>query len=367
MVTNYKTTANGVIQFVSEPTAHESTELTGEQLEKAAMLQAEIVVRQYRLMDVPSISSLPHRYEMHHPESDGENPRPLPLLVRRLLSGDNSHTPLYVAIHRPSREILGALQCRQYAADERWHLQYMLGLEPVDYRNPVAISLLEFAISEAGWRGARRLMTRAEVESPISGSLRFTGFTAFGREGIYRMSGVPVGELGGDVRMQRKPDVWGIHQLYIRTTPRDVQNAEALTSHEWDIDLDGLSRRGWFHSAGNGPMAYVRVTTTRRLHRLDVMFEPTAMSQLAEVLETVFAVLWHESPRQVFIAVRGYQQELEVLLKSLGFDYQSDQLMMVRYTTMPVSLRPTEAFEPLPAAETERVRVPSFYMRDVHE
>ena len=337
------------------------------QWQNAAAERSGLEVRSYRLLDSHAIGLLPFRYELDHPESDNNRPGTMRLASRRLFAGENSSSPLFVAIHSESKTRVGALQCQQGESDERWTLQYLASSEAANQENPVPIVMLEYAIGEAGACGARRIMARSEVDSAMTGSLRAAGFSAFAHEYVYALPVVPAGEASRSVRTQEKSDVWGIHQLYLQTTPRDVQNAEALTSHEWDLDLEGRSRRGWLMSSGNGPNAYVRVRTTRKYHRLDVMFEPEAQNDLSTLLSAVFAALRHESARPTYVSVRGYQQELASALCSAGFELETEQLMMVRYTTAPAPARTAEGFELLRAVESDPRRVPSFYVRDLHE
>lgn len=212
-------------------------------------------------------------------------------------------------------------------------------------------------------------MARSSADSPLTGTLRSIGFSAFSREYVYALPWLPEGAPGKLVRAQEKSDVWSIHQLYLRITPRDVQGAEALTSHVWDIDTEGRSRRGWLIPTDSGASAYVRVRTTRRYHLLDAMYQPESLRLMPELFHAVFHALRNETPRPIYVSVRGYQQELGTLLESLGFGLETDQLMMVRYTTVPVPalVRPVEAFERLRAVESDPRRVPSFYVRDLHE
>lgn len=338
-----------------------------DQQENNAARQKDLEVRSYRLLESHAIGQLPYRYELDHPESDSDRPRTTQLVTRRLFAGENSRKPLFVAVDSSSRDLLGALQCHQQGSDERWSLQYLAVREAASRSNPAPVALLEHAIGQAGWCGARRIVARSQIDSALTGSLRATGFSAFAHEYVYTLPAVPAGEINRSVRIQENSDVWGIHQLYLQTTPRDVQNAEALTSHAWDLDLEGRSRRGWLMSSGNGPIAYVRVKTSRKHHQLDTMYLPEAHQMLPTLLGAVFAALRNESPRRTYVSVRGYQQELASALVSVGFEQEVDQLMMVRYTTVPVPVRNAEAFELLRTAESDPRRVPSYFVRDVHE
>lgn len=369
MATTYKHDAHSVHKFASDAQGPRAVEPADGQPEKGAAQHGNVDVRPFVLSDCGSITQFPHRFELRHPESDGDAPGKWQLIARRLLTGEETSSPLYVARDSDTKRRLGVLQCMQQGVDDRWYLQYLASQEEVDDGNTVHIALLEYAIGQAGWRGARRLMARSDTDSPLTGTLRSVGFTAYAREYVYAMPSLPEGATGKRVRTQEKSDVWSIHQLYLQTTPRDVQNAEALTSHFWEIDQEGRSRRGWFVPADTGASAYVRVRTNRKFHLLDAMYHVDSLSCMPDLFETVFHALRNETPRPVYFQVRGYQQELESVLESYGFQLDTDQLMMVRYTTVPVpnSVRPIATFERLRKAEAEGQRVPSFYVRDVHD
>lgn len=369
MATTYKHDVHSVHQFANEANGPRAVDSAAGEPSRVVGPQNSLEVRPYGLSDCGSVCHFPHRFELRHPESDGDRPGKWQLIARRLLTGDENSSPLYVARCSETKERLGMLQCMQQGVDDRWHLQYLASQEEVDDGNAVHIALLEHAIGQAGWRGARRLMARTNTDSPFAGTLRSVGFTAFAREYVYAMPSIPQGTTGKRVRTQEKSDVWSIHQLYLQTTPRDVQNAEALTSHFWDVDHEGRSRRGWFVSSDSGASAYVRVRTNRKLHLLDAMYHVDSLAQMSDLFHAVFHALRNESARPVYIQVRGYQQELETLLESMGFGLDTDQLMMVRYTTVPVptSVRPIATFERLRKADAEGQRVPSFYVRDVHD
>lgn len=369
MAKTYKHDADSVHKFANDAHGPRAVEPADGQPERSAARYRNVDVRPFALSDCGPIVHFPHRFELRHPESDGDRPGKWQLIARRMLTGEETNSPLFVARCIETKQRLGALQCTQQGVDDRWYLQYLASQEEVDDGNTVHIALLEHAIGQAGWRGARRLMARSDTDSPLTGTLRSVGFTAYAREYVYAMTAIPQGIPGKRVRIQEKSDVWSIHQLYLQTTPRDVQNAEALTSHVWDIDQEGRTRRGWFVPTDSGASAYVRVRTNRRFHLLDAMYHLESLAFMPDLFHAVFHALRNESPRPVYIQVRGYQQELETLLESLGFSLEADQLMMVRYTTVPVpnSVRPIANFERLRKAEAEGQRVPSFYVRDVHD
>jgi hypothetical protein len=143
------------------------------------------------------------------------------------------------------------------------------------------------------------------------------------------------------MREQEPSDTWAIHQLYNASVPRDVLYAEALTSHVWDI---ANSRRpgtphttGWLVEDFSGTGAYVRVTSVGGAHGVEVTFPPNAMKRGAALLDEVLRRLRLERRiSRVYVAIRGYQQEIEPSLARLGFSPGLTQELLVRYTAVQV-------------------------------
>lgn len=324
-------------------------------------------VRHYRFADGGRIGRLPHRVELNLPESCTLQPNTVRLLTQRFLNGDEGSWPMLVAEH--DGDVQGALYSQVHQQDGRWHLQYALSEQLIAETDSVGIALVEYAIKQAGCRGARRVMARVDHDHPMRSVLQRCAFSSYGDEMVFSLPAVPHTTASSAVRSQEASDVWAIHQLYLHTTPREVQNAEALTSHEWEIDTEGRSKRGWFIVDAGLMLAYARVRTNRTRHALDVMYLPEAASRLDELIQTVCATLAQSQKRRIYASARSYQQEAATAMENLGLEFITQQSMMVRYTTVPAAshMRPVDAFERLRTAETEAQRVPSYYMRDVHE
>ncbi|MCO5215556.1 MAG: hypothetical protein M9934_06930 [Thermomicrobiales bacterium] len=357
--------AERVLKFVeSEPDQPQGDQPDSAQLSSLS----SIIVRPYHLRDASMLSQFQVRHELRFPESSYERPGLMQLAMRRILHAEGSDLPLYVALSSTGNRRLGALQCARQPADDRWHLQFLSMAENEDEFD-VPVALLEHAVVAAGQCGARRILARLDVESSLLSALRAVGFTAYTREQVYLLDQTTSVRRSAGVRTQAKSDVWSMHQLYIQTTPRDVQNAEALTSHAWDVDTEGRSQRGWFITSQNGVGAYVRVRTSRHYHVLDVLVAPEMRTQLQDVIVGVRSILAEETPRPIYLLLRGYQLDLANGISSHLQELVSEQHLMVRYTTAtsPGSLRLAEAFELLRPAEADPQRVPSFSVRSQHE
>lgn len=369
MATRNRQDAQRVQTFVHPRSEPRQPETSGDLKETGTKRPGSLDVRPFLFLDSRMMRLFDTRVELRLPESAFDQPGAMRLALRRLLAAETSTQPLYVAVDQTSGTRIGALQCLQQSADDRWHLQFLAFQSGIDAAWQVPVALLEHATREAGIRGARRILAKIGTRSAIVPALLSVGFTTYSQEQVFLIADdTPVTYLKG-VRAQTKSDVWSVHQLYLQTTPRDVQNAEALTSHAWDVDSEGRSQRGWFIANDRGIGAYIRVRTTRQYHVLDTMVASENRNDLTELLSSVVAILKTESPRQMFLTLRGYQADLQNVILEFVTDPIIEQLLTVKYTTAtaPASIRVAESFELLRTVESDPKRVPSFCVKEIHE
>jgi hypothetical protein len=232
--------------------------------------------------------------------------------------------------------------------DRRWILQALGASTGVYDPSPVWEEILLACVRQAGMNGVKRLYAQATAGSNTHVALRAAGFTSYANATIYVADSPRT--LGADVTMreQESTDTWAIHQLYNASVPRDVLYAEALTSHAWDISN---SRRpgseqtsGWLTEDVTGIGAYVRVTSAGGTHGIEITFPPNSVKRGAALLDAVLRKLRLENRiTRVYIAVRGYQQEIEPALARLGFAPGLTQELLVRYTAVQVRAVTAEA------------------------
>lgn len=359
--------AQRVLQFGKKESGPRRFDNQPRQPDTNAPSPSDISVRPFHLLESAALAGFDERIELRFPESSFIQPGAVRLILRRLFRAENTDQPIYLATDTHTKKKLGALQCRQQPADDRWHLQFMALANDTSETFSVPVALLEHAVSDAGSRGARRVLARVDVDSPVTAALRAVGFAAYTREQVFRLGDAHATAIDSRVRVQQKSDVWSVHQLYLHSTPREVQNAEALTSHAWDVDTEGRTQRGWFIANNSDVVAFIRVRTERQFHVLDVMTTLLDRAVVAPLLGSVMATLRNETSRPVFLLLRGYQAELSSSVIEYIGEPVAEQFLMVKYTTAPAARRAAETFELLRPVESDPQRVPSFCVRDIHE
>jgi len=223
--------------------------------------------------------------------------------------------------------------------DQRWVVSDISANLGVYAADPVLEELLHHGVVAAGLEGIKRLYSHVPTSSPILASIRRCGFAPYTTESILGapMMPVPTGPTRG--RRQLSNDVWSIHQLYLASVPRQVQYAEALTSHHWDIERQGWSgttHNGWLVEDGYQAVGYVTVASNHRAHTVEFMMHPDHRKRFPDLIGTVAKDLQGRLARPAYVIVRNYQHEFLTYLYEIGFTVQLEQELHVKYTTAPV-------------------------------
>lgn len=327
----------------------------------------EVEVRRARASDVVVLPRFTNAYDLNFPETPETEIQPMRAVLKGVFPLTRDDHPTFVASTADEHRLLGTAHFHAVGPDQRWMATCIRTNPGVYEDDPIVIGLLHHAIQDAGLHGVKRIYAKADIDSSIRGPLRTMGFAPYMTETIFAAPHVPVLSSGGSVRTLEQTDVWAIHQLYIHTTPRDVQYAEAFTSHNWDVATVHRDRghqcRAWCIIRDFVAVAYARVVSHRDAHVVDFMVAPESRSLLPDLLAEVFRQLSPMSTRRVYVSVRGYQREVIPLLEHYGFGIQLQQELSVRYTTASVrsSVLTVESYAHEHATDPTTRRVPSFF------
>ncbi|MGE3797587.1 MAG: hypothetical protein AB7G88_07075 [Thermomicrobiales bacterium] len=326
----------------------------------------DVVIKPAGLRDALRLRSVDVTLRLNQPESLLASP----LLIRKpaeLLTRPKERKPTTL-VAESGGELLGFAEFQPSMPDLRW-LLCAVGLQhaatdPI----PVWLPLFEDATRRAGASGVKRLFARAPVDSPVSHALRQAGYTPYARERIFSSSHAVAATSGIVIREQERTDTWAVHQLYIASVPREVQYAEAYTSHRWELSegrsISNGDVRAWLHEMNDTPIVYARSESARRRHVFDVIFPPGSAEIAAQVLDSVISRGSHVSTGgEIFLAVRTYNTELEQHLIERKFALRMEQDLFVRYTTAPLRVVTSETIlQEIDAHERSPRGVPAFFV-----
>jgi len=268
-------------------------------------------------------------------------------------------------------KVAAFVQFQPTGRDRRWIALGAGFLSSLYSPDDAVEQLLRYTIQTAGQRGIKRLYARLPAESELADIYGKVGFRDYAAETVWMADRL---DLAGPVdtmplREQEVTDTWAVHQLYNASAPREVQYAEAATSQRWELTHPGRRGsvvRGYLLEEGFQLIGYARVLSCAERHHLEVMFSPDARVDRASFLRSVMGrSQGHAHLRQVYVALRSYQQETEVALESLGFRPRMDQRCTIRYTAARVRQAEAVSLNPLHVEVRERVpkQVPTFLRR----
>lgn len=322
-----------------------------------------LTVRQAGLRDVPRLFRVPVVLRLNQPEINLWPYRPPVEAVRSVVPLRRPRSRILVAC--AGGRLVAFAQWQPRLPDRRWQLIAMGSATGVYDAEPVWEELIRQSIAAAGLRGVKRLYARVPVGSPAAEPLRRLGFAAYASETIFlarRLRSVPAAL---PMRRQELADTWAIHQLYSASVPKQVQYAEAWTSHHWETRAGpgrGATITGWIVEEGHQVLAYARVLSRGGTHSLELLYAPDHAALIPDLLDGVIAQIRAQSgANRVFCTLRGYQVEAVDALCERGFDPVLEQDLSVKYTTVTARTVPAEAV-PFHVDVIERLpkRVPSF-------
>jgi hypothetical protein len=330
----------------------------------AGVYPGPLNVRPVRLLDLPQIRQTAVVARLNQPEMQLASYSAMKSAVLALAPRGRIKPRFYVA--SSSDGMLGFAQFQPILPDQRWHLIALGASTGVYDPIPIWEALVEHGTISAGLRGVKRLYAKVPVDWPASEALRAVGFAPYATETIY-LARQPAVDATTRPRRQEQTDTWAIHQLYNALVPRQVQYAEAFTSHRWDVRTrfdgqHGQEARGWIVEDGHHVIGYVRILSRGRTHVMEVLNHPERPEIVGPLIGGALADLSSTHRLDlVYCAVRGYQEETGTLLQRCGFRPIVEQELHLKYTTAHVRVTApeavvfhTEVIEKLPK------RVPSY-------
>lgn len=331
------------------------------------MTSLSLSIRPVRLRDLPGLYAVSSILTLNQPEASLAAYHPAQAALSSILPGRH-RTRMFVA--QADEGILAFAHFVAEPPDQRWQLIALGASTGVYDVTPLWEELIERSIVAAGLRGVKRLYARAPSGSPALSAMRATGFQPYANEALFLSDTVHVPDTAVKLRDQEQTDTWAIHQLYNAVTPRQVQYAEAYTSHRWDLSArrsapSGVATFGWLHEEAFQVVAYVRATSLGASHALELIVHPDWMSIAGDVVDSAIArIASQRKISRIFVAIRGYQQELTTALQVRGFRQYGDLTLSVKYTaaralapsTVEQQVQPEGVLERLPKPK----RAPSF-------
>ena len=349
--------------FTIDADEHEAFPTTRPRVRAGTASRPPIEIRQVRPSDLAALRRIDEVQRLYQPEAQLTPYSPLRAGVATSFPPLRSRRPFFVAAY--DGRVAGFAHFQPLAPDQRWEL-IAVGAA-VDGDEAVALwdALLTHGVWTAGTRGVKRLYARVPQGAALIPALHNVGWAPYASETIFAAYDLAPRRANTSVRQQRSTDTWAIHQLYNAAVPRDVQYAEAFTSHRWDVDVRrGFAAgavQGWVIEEDQHLIGYARTTSREGTVVLELVYEPGRADSVSVLIDAAVRGPFGPKSRRVYCPVRGYQAELATALEAHGFAPVLEQELHIRYTTVTVR---APAPDPVPFHVEVRdalpKRVPSF-------
>ncbi len=199
--------------------------------------------------------------------------------------------------------------------------------------------LLGYSARVAGHSGAKRVHATVPVDTVAQRAMIRAGFSIYGHQTVLLAHELHAPDVEEPPVREREPsDAWSIHHLYHLTTPRPVQYAEALTSNHWDARRAlNAETRGFVMECDGTLVGYCQVMHRKDCYALEVIMAQDKLDLVPSLIGQSIRLADVGKDDQVWISVPDYHLEFIPALEEMGFEEQTRQALMVRYTMVPVN------------------------------
>ena len=299
------------------------------------------MIRPFGLQDVRLVHRLQRtgaplaiEHYLTHPRS--------PLRAALVAQWAGPRVATYVHVDRTGEgHNVGFLQLMQRPNRPEADLLFIAPATPND--SAVWCELLQHSCVLASDQGVQRVYASPPDSAAQQECLRKAGFSPYTREVIYRLVGCPAD--GGPVagfRSQETRDTWTLQRLYLRSTPRLVQQSEgALAGQAGSPPLSWWDPTRWegvvWEPSGE-VRAAVQVHRGRAGHWMRILVSPDLSREVARgLVEEGLHLLMRSAGRSglalpIFASVRDYEVGLGDALIAHGFAPYADRVRMVKHT-----------------------------------
>ena len=188
------------------------------------------------------------------------------------------------------------------------------------------LSLLDHLASQAGERGAFRLVADVDERTHAFGALRRASFAIYTRQRIWRIP-EPVAKKDecNAWRPANERDMISVRSLYSNLVPGLVQQVEPFPAERL---------HGMVYHDGEDLLAYVELKYGPRGIWAQPFVHPDAEGVALRMIDLLQVIPYRRS-RPVYICIRSYQSWLESALEELGAESTPRQAVMVKHLAIP--------------------------------
>jgi hypothetical protein len=244
-------------------------------------------------------------------------------------------------VYQEGGEVKGIAAARPRSGPHVWEVDLLL-LSTEKEAEEITLPLLEEVASAGGTQGVQKVLLRLPAESPLVSLVRRIGFHPYVKERLFvhkapHEPGPPTSEL--PLRPVQRRDLFPLYQLYLRTTPRPIQQIEAPTLQEWlaTRERGGIAawRREYLWEEQGTIQGWLRLQGLGRVGYLDLMVHEAGEGRALDL------VLWalHRFRRRAIVCspVPEYRVAIAHALQAAGFEETAAYKVSIKQTTVRVT------------------------------
>lgn len=247
---------------------------------------------------------------------------------------------------RDGQGLRGFVQVWPRPAQAEWDLVFLSpALERHENAADLWYRLLTYLSILGAEQGILKIWVRSAEDAEAEDVFRQAGFTVVMREELFVLrQEAKAASWPSGLRLLTPQDLHALEELYRQAVPQFVQQVEERPPHlslaRYRLPLGAHRGQEYIWVEGGKALAYMGWYHSPRGAWMEIMARPEYRADALPYIRYVLALTGCSTARPVYCPVPDYDVGLSWLLRALGFEPCTRQVLLVRHTAARVPVRP---------------------------